>query len=46
MAEQLASLVDWQGAKGRKDSYIYFFRMLGAHDRDGQRIAGRKLVME
>lgn len=46
VAEQLASLVDWQGAKGRKDSYIYFFRMLGAHDRDGQRIEGRKLVTE
>ena len=45
-SEQLATLVEWQGAKGRKEPYIYFFRMLSAHDRDGQRIEGRKLVME
>lgn len=46
VAVQLASLVEWQGATGRKESYIYFGRMRSAHHRDGQRAEGWELEIE
>lgn len=36
MAVHLASLVGWQGAKGRKEPHIYFFARLSAKRAEGQ----------
>ena len=46
MAGHLASLVERQGAKGRREIYIYFFGMLSAYLRDEQRAEGQEIGIE